>query len=223
MGALDGTKGVERIEEEVVATCELLASLDADYLVIIDDVYSDLNTGELFATPTLDDIGWRTLIETTHHVARIARHRFDLKAVFHPHAETHIEYEDQIERFLSDTDPELVGLCLDTGHHAYRGGDPVAFARSHADRLQALHFKSVDPAVRERVERESIPFATAVAMGVFCEPELGVVDFEELAVVLEESGFVGHATVEQDLYPAPPDAPLPIAFRTRSYLTGLGF
>lgn len=223
MGALDGTLAVERIEEEVVATCELLAALDADYLVIIDDVYSDLNTGELLAPRSLDEKGWRNLIENTHHIARIARHRFGLKAAFHPHAETHVEYEDQIEQFLADTDPELVGLCLDTGHHAYRGGDPVALARMHVDRLEAMHFKSVDAAVRERVETESIPFARAVAMGVFCEPEVGVVDFEELALVLNEAGFVGHATVEQDIYPSPPDKPLPIALRTRSYLSGLGF
>ena len=44
-----------------------------------------------------------------------------------------------------DTDPALVGVCLDTGHHAYRGGDPVAFLRQHADRIPYLHVKSVDP------------------------------------------------------------------------------
>jgi hypothetical protein len=34
--------------------------------------------------------------------------------VFHPHADSHVEYEDQIERFLADTDPGVVYLCFDS-------------------------------------------------------------------------------------------------------------
>ena len=39
---------------------------------------------------------------------------------FHPHADSHVETQPQIERFLADTDPAFVSLCLDTGHVAYR-------------------------------------------------------------------------------------------------------
>ncbi len=39
-----------------------------------------------------------------------------------------------------------MALCLDTGHHAYRGGDPVAFFRRHHARIPYLHLKSVDRA-----------------------------------------------------------------------------
>ena len=63
------------------------------------------------------------------------------------------------ERFLADTDPDLVGLCFDTGHHAYCGGDAVAFMRRHHDRVGYLHVKSVDPAVLEEARREALPFA----------------------------------------------------------------
>jgi inosose dehydratase len=207
---------------EVVGACESLSAVGAGYLIVIDGTYSDLFTGEILRSPNLDDAGWARLIETTHRVARIASERYGLRAVFHPHAETHVEYEYQIERFLSDTDPDLIGLCLDTGHHAYRGGDPVEFVRSHSDRIEYFHFKSVDAKVREKVEREAIPFARAVELGVFCEPMDGIVDFSQLAKVLVDTGFSGHATVEQDMYPAPPEKPLPVAVRTYGFLRKVG-
>ena len=82
----------------------------------------------------------------------MAQQQCGLMVVVHPHVETHLEYEDQIEQLLADTDPALVGLCLDTGHHAYRGGDPVAFMRKHHARIPYLHLKSVDPVLQKRVE-----------------------------------------------------------------------
>src|SRR5205823_10298740 len=135
-----------------------------------------LFTGKPTRPARLDESAWKRLIETTHRVADIARDRFGLRVVFHPHAETHVEYEDQIEKLLEDTDPERVFLCLDTGHHAYRGGEPVRFLRKYHQRIPYLHLKSVDPEIQKKVEREGIPFATAVGMDMFCEPSRGVVD-----------------------------------------------
>ena len=142
--------------------------------------------------------------------------------VFHPHAETHVEYEEQIERFLSQTDPELVALGFDTGHHAYRGGEPIAFMRKHHERIPYLHLKSVDSEVVQKVESEEITFGPAVGMGIFCEPALGTVDFLAFRDVLQEIEFRGFAIVEQDMYPAPFEKPLPIAKRTREYLREIG-
>jgi inosose dehydratase len=142
--------------------------------------------------------------------------------VFHPHADSHVEYEDQIEAFLADTDPEKVFLCLDTGHHAYRNGDPVSFMRRHSQRIAYLHLKSVDKHMQQRVEAEKIPFALAVGMDMFCEPSQGVVDFAAFRDVLREVNYNGFAIVEQDMYPAPFEKPLPIAKRTRAYLREIG-
>ncbi len=152
----------------------------------------------------------------------MARDRYGLKLVFHPHAETHVEYEDQIEALLAQTDPSLVFLCFDTGHHAYRGGDPIAFMRKHHRRIPYLHLKSVDGGIQQQVARENIPFAKAVAMDMFCEPARGMVDFIAFRDVLQEINYDGWATVEQDMYPAPFDKPLPIAKRTREYLRSIG-
>ena len=209
-------------EEELHKVGRALAALGAKFLILIDDIYSDYETGSLTRPGRLDDDAWNRLIETTQRIARIARQQYDLQLVFHPHAETHVEYEDQIERLLADTDPAIVSLGLDTGHHAYRGGDPVAFMRKHHERIPYLHLKSVDADIQKRVEAEKIPFAKAVGMNMFCEPAKGVVDFEAIRDVLKEVDYEGWAIVEQDMYPAPFDKPFTIAKRTREYLRQIG-
>ena len=209
------------LERQVLGAGELLAAFDAKFLVLIDGTYSDQRTGKPLRPARLDDTGWKQLIATTHKVADIARSKFGLQVVFHPHAETHVEYEDQIERFLADTEPH-VGVVLDTGHHAYRGGDPVRFMRQHHERIPYLHIKSVDRDIQRRVQAEQIPFATAVGMDMFCELQKGAVDFVAFRDVLQEINYDGWAIVEQDMYPAPFDKPLPIAKRNRAYLRELG-
>jgi inosose dehydratase len=210
------------LEAQVLGSGALLAALGAPYLILIDDVYSDLFTGKPTLPTRLERDAWRRLIDTTHRVADLVRDRFGLCVAFHPHAETHVEYEEQIEALLDQTDPAKVGLCLDTGHHAYRGGDPVAFFRRHHKRIPYLHIKSVDPAMQKRVTDERIPFAIAVGNDMFCEPSRGAVDFAAFRDALREVNYDGWAVVEQDMYPAPFDKPLPIARRTREYLRTIG-
>jgi inosose dehydratase len=222
MGALEDPAGWPTLEKQVLGAGELLAALGAKYLVLIDDSYTDLFTGELLAPRQLPDDAWQRLIDTTHKVADIARDQFGLTLVLHPHAETHVEYEAQIEAFLAQTDPARVSLCLDTGHHAYRGGDPVSFMRRYHQRIPYLHLKSVDREVQAKVEAEQIPFAKAVQVDMFVEPSQGAVDFLAFRDVLREIDFNGWAIVEQDMYPAPFDKPLPIAKRTRAYLRQIG-
>jgi inosose dehydratase len=205
---------------EVERTCKLLAALQAKYLILIDDVYTDLFTGERLAPSELDEAGWKTFVETSRRIADVAD-RHGLQPVLHPHAETHVEYEHQIEQFLEDVNGEI-DLCLDVGHHAYREGDPVVFMGRHHERIPYLHLKSVDPELQHRVKEEGIPFALAVADGMFVEPSQGAVDFRALKDVLDEVAYDGFGIVEQDMYPAPFDKPFPIAERTRLYLLDLG-
>ncbi|HJP28224.1 MAG TPA: sugar phosphate isomerase/epimerase, partial [Dehalococcoidia bacterium] len=158
-----------------------------------------------------------------HRVATIAKEKFDLRLAFHSSPDSHVAYEDQIEMLLEDTDPELVSLGQDVGHLAYRGVDPVQFVRKHQDRIPYLHIKNVDFGLQRMVQAQEIPFIRAVEMGMFCELSRGVVDYVAFREMLEEIKFDGWAIVEQDMYPAPFDKPLPIAKRNREYLHRIGF
>ena len=209
------------IEKEATGVGNSLTALGAEFVLLIDNTYSDVD-GKPIRPSRLDDDGWKTLIENTHRIADLVIERFGLNLAYHPHAETHVEYEDQIELLLEQTDPSRVSMCLDTGHHAYRGGDPIAFMRRHHDRIRYLHLKSVDSEIQKKIEREKIPFAPAVGMEVFCELDRGAVDFLAFRDVLREVNYEGWAIVEQDMYPAPFDKPLPIGKRNREYLREIG-
>ena len=59
-------------------------------------------------------------------------------------------------------------------------------------------------------------------MGMFVEPSKGVVDFIAFRDLLRDIDYQGFGIVEQDMFPAPFDKPLPIAKRTRAYLRDIG-
>jgi inosose dehydratase len=200
-------------------TARLVQALGAEYLIVIDDVYTNLVTGEARAPPTLDGAAWQRLVDAVARLYGVAEEH-GLRAVVHPHVQTHIESEEQIERLLDDAPG--VELCLDVGHHAYSGGEPISFFRKHRARIPYLHLKSVDGQLRQRVEDDGTSFADAVAEGVFVEPAEGVIDFEAFRDALQEQAYEGYGIVEQDMYPTPFDRPLPIARRTHDYLVGLG-
>jgi inosose dehydratase len=211
-----------KLERQVRGLGPNLRGLGAGFLVLIEDMYTDQLTGEPLAPAHLDAAGLQRLVDTTCRIAEIAKTDYGLNLVFHSHAETHVQYEDQIEAFLDATEPELVSLLLDTGHHAYCGGDPVAFMKKHHSRIPYLHLKSVDGEVRAKVAAENIPFAKAVAMHMFVEPSCGIVDLAAFRDALQDINYVGYGIVEQDMFPAPFDKPLPIAKRTRAYLREIG-
>lgn len=210
--------------DEMIALLDEMAQVQlkfasAKYVVLIDDCYTDLFTGELIRPAVLNERQWQDFLANVLRIRDHARDKHGLRLVFHPHAQSHVETEEQIERLLADTDVEL---CLDTGHHAYADGDPVAFMRKHHARIPYLHLKSCDPKVRERMAQEGWSFAKAVSEDIMCEPELGMVDMKAFLEVLREIDYEGWAIVEQDMYPAPFDKPFPIAKRTREYLRAIG-
>jgi len=209
------------IEKEALNTGKLLAELGGKFLLLIDDTYTNLFTGEQYGPSRLDETAWKRLIDAIHKVADLVK-GFGLQVVFHHHADTHVQYEDQVVALLEQTDPKRVALCLDTGHLAYCGGDPVSFMRRYHQRITYLHLKSIDKELRKKVEREKIPFAKAVGMDMFVEPSQGAVDFLAFRDVLRDINYQGWAIVEQDMYPAPFDKPFPVAKRTRAYLREIG-
>lgn len=212
--------------QEILASCrqtgQLLAETGAQFLVLIDDAYLDLVSGLEVTSPNLDAADWGHLVDMVNEVGREIGSSLGLRVVFHPHADTHVQSPDDIDRLLDATDPEWVSLCLDVGHVEYVGGDAVECYRRHADRIAYLHLKSVDPKVRDRARREALPLVSAVEQGVFCEPGIGTLDYAALHRELEAAEFSGWATVEQDMAPARAEDALGIASRTREFFESIG-
>jgi len=144
-----------------------------------------------------------------------------LRSAFHPHSGIWIETQEETERLLSSTDPALVGLCFDTGHYRFGGGDPVAALRQFADRLWHVHFKDQDPQVAARSRAEQWDYDRSIAEGIFCELGRGDVDFPGALEVLQEIGYDGWIVVEQDVMPGS-GSPKESARKSRDYLRSLG-
>ena len=102
--------------------------------------------------------------------AKMGAEEYGLEVTIHAHAAGYVEFEDEIERVIDAIDPALLGICLDTGHSLYAGIDPTDFYERHADRVTYLHFKDIDPVVRERVIAERIGFYDACAAGLLLRP-----------------------------------------------------
>jgi inosose dehydratase len=120
----------------------------------------------------------------------------DVTATFHPHTATYIETPEEVAALLDATDPEIVRICLDTGHTVVGGGDPVELARSARDRIAHLHLKDVDSRVLERVRDRELTVEEAWEHGLFCPLGEGAVDFASVFAELED--YDGWAVVEQD-------------------------
>src|SRR5262249_37651626 len=123
------------------------------------------------------DAEWREAAATAHAVARALRDEVRMRVVLHHHAGTFVETPAEVERFLAETDPGLVGLLLDTGHYVYGGGDPVELIRRRGRRMRYVHLKDARANELGRVREGDVAMAEAWARGVFCPLGEGVVDF----------------------------------------------
>ena len=193
----------------------------ARYLVILPEGYTDLD-GNLTTSPTLTDDQWASLNSGMSELGRYVADKHGAVLVFHTHADSHVGTQAEIERFLDGTDPETVQLCLDTGHVAYCGADNLKLIADYPGRVQYVHLKQVDTAIRARVHEQQLGFAPAVRLGVMVEPPLGEPDMPSILAALAALDRDLYCIVEQDMYPCDFDKPLPIAIRTEQYFKACG-
>ena len=161
---------------------------------------------------------WDGAVSILTRIATACR-ELGLATAFHHHAGTLVETPAEIERLCASTDPSLIGLCLDTGHYLYGGGDPVDAVKKYGSRILHLHLKDVNPGVLQSVRDDGVDFLDAVRRGVFCELGEGAVNFPAVTRGLIGCGYQGWALVEQDVDADQPGVdPFNSAARSRQYL-----
>jgi inosose dehydratase len=206
-------------------SCRVLAAHGARHLVIIDSISPRRapTAGRPDEAEQMDPVEWAAFRERIVHTARLATDEFGLTASIHPHAGGFVDFRPEVERLLDEVDESILGLCLDTGHFAYAGGDPATFMAAHRDRLCYVHFKDVDPAVKADVIAHRTGFYEACGQGIFCHLGDGEVDFASVRDLLVDSGYDGWCTVEQDRDPTGPTSALHDATVNREFLVSMGF
>ena len=182
-----------RREEELALVekrAEFFAAAGADVVVLAVMSGSD----DFGPFVELDDGPWRELFESLKSVEEIcARH--GIAVSLHHHYGTVIERDDQLKRFLEGSE---MGLCLDTGHLAIGGSDPVEIAELAGPRVNHVHLKDVDLEVAGRLADRELSFKEAAQKNAFRPLGDGDVDIAGVIGGLERSGYAGWYVLEQD-------------------------
>lgn len=204
---------------QVADVAALTQAVGGQHIVVIPDPWRDHKTGAPVESRHLPPEQWAQLTSGLDELGRRILDEYGLHVQFHSHADSHVGYQRDIERLLADTNAEWVNLCLDTGHVAYYGGDSLELVHKYPERIGYLHLKQVDPEVVASVLAEDLSFPEAVRRGAMIEPPRGVPAFPPLLEAVAELDRDMYGIIEHDLYPCAPDVPLPIAQRTRTYLS----
>src|SRR5246127_3108122 len=180
----------------------LLATLKAPFLVLAD-AQSDVRDRISGRVPSdgsasLTAAQWKNVAKVVEEAARVAN-EFGLDLVFHPHVATYVETPEECERFFDVTSHTGVGLCLDTGHCVYGGGDTVFEADKFRSVLRFVHIKDVDSKVLDVARRRELTFEQAIEEKAFTIIGQGSIDFPAFFRVLAKNNYSGWMVVEQDV------------------------
>ncbi len=178
-----------KAEQDAERAARLLGGAGGSYFVtavVVDEAWS---------TPfDLDARQWDEVATQLALVDQVcARH--NLRQVLHPHVGTLVETAEHVKEVLSRSD---VSWCLDTGHLAIGGVDPVSFATDHADRVQLVHLKDVDLSLAPAVLHHEMSLLDATRSGLFRALGQGNVDVAAVVAALEGRGYAGWYVLEQD-------------------------
>jgi inosose dehydratase len=211
--------------QDALKVGRLLAALGAKYVVLADDngkVEELVKQAGQRTGSKLSAAEWDVFAAGVNTIARRINDDLGLRIVFHHHCAGYVETPDETRELLARTDPELVGLCLDTGHWHYAGGDAVQCIREFGPRMRYLHFKDCSATIARQCREQKKDYFEAVAAGVFCPLGEGEVDFPAVVQAMQARGYDGWAIVEQDILTDDPGLPKRCSQANRDYLKNLG-
>ncbi|MFC0772364.1 TIM barrel protein [Terrimonas alba] len=202
------------------------AGYENAFIVLADENgtvdYRTKNAGRINGQGSLSDEQMKLFAKGAEKVAKAVKEKFGMKTVFHHHCAGFIETPAEINRLLDATNPELLGLCFDTGHYLFGGGkDPLDILNKYWDRIWHVHFKDFSPEVAKQSEENNWDYFESVKNGVFCELGKGAVDFKKVKEFLETKNYDGWIVVEQDVLPGMGN-PKECARNNRLYLQSIG-
>jgi inosose dehydratase len=147
-----------------------------------------------------------------------------LRVAFHHHAGCHVETPEEVDRLFSLFPADELGLCLDTGHYVYCGGNTVRFLEEQVSRVWCVHLKDVYENKAAEARSSKLNFHAAVRHGIFAPLGKGNIDFPKVVSLLQQGLFDGWVVVEADVLPGGmgADAPLTNAVAGREYLRRFG-
>lgn len=192
----------DKVIQQVRRVGELLSALGAKFLVLSDQQTPQrrriAGRVPVDGSESLTSEQWKVVGEIVADVERAAA-SYGMGLVFHPHVATYVETPLEVERFFEAVRSTGIGLCLDTGHCVYGGGDPADEARKYRSLLRYVHIKDIHPQTLGRARRDHLDFEQAVGAGIFSPIGEGCIDFQGFLRLLGANGYSGWMVVEQDV------------------------
>jgi inosose dehydratase len=194
-------------------------SLGASYLIAADsgDARRIEVGGHVGPGDGLTNEQWQSLGSGLNELATALKPA-GVKLVFHNHVGSYVETEEETCRLLDETDPSLVGWCLDCGHLTYGGGDTLRMLEKYANRVGHVHLKDVNGEILVRALEEHWSFHRALKAYIFAKLGDGIVNIPSVIKALTAAGYDDWVVLEQD---TTPDDPTEVAGANRVYLEGL--
>lgn len=212
---------------EVSRSAKLISEADAKLLVLSDKITPARNA----TAGRRDDANqiswseaeWKAAAKAIREIIALCK-AVGLRVAFHHHAGGHVETPEEVNRLFSLFPANELGLCLDTGHYIYGGGDAVAFLEKQVSRVWCVHLKDVYDRKASEARRAKMNFHAAVRHGIFAPLGKGSVDFPRVISLLQNGHYDGWVVVEADVLQGGvgADAPLANAIAGREYLRRLG-
>jgi len=213
--------------ELALKTADLMynAGFGSAFIVLADDNGTvperTNNAGRIQPGQSLTEAEWHTFAQGADRIAFEVNAKYNMRTVFHHHCGGYVETAEEVDTLMELTDPSLLGLCLDTGHFRFGGGDPLQALKKYSDRIWHVHFKDCQLAIAQQSRQQEWDYFKSVGHGVFCELGKGEVEFKEIVSELRTQEYEGWIVIEQDVLPGM-GAPKECAQRNRDYLHGLG-
>lgn len=146
--------------------------------------------------PLFVDAPYMTRMADIAHAVGEAVSRQGVRLAVHTESNSTLWYERDIDLFMAFTDPRYVWLCPDSCHIALGGGDPVAVARRHAQRIALAHWKDavrpidVELTIDETVFAQQQPYMAELGSGI--------VDWKAWAAVMSRTPGADTVLIELD-------------------------
>jgi inosose dehydratase len=211
----------------VARSARLISAAGARLLILSDKITPDRNAtaGRRKDANQLswNDSQWQAAAAAIQSVIELCK-TVALRVAFHHHAGSHVETPEEVDRLLSLFPPDQLGLCLDTGHYVYCGGDTIPFLEKQVSRVWCVHLKDVYETKAAEARKSRMNFHEAIRHGIFAPLGQGSIDFTKVISLLKDGRFEGWVVVEADVLPGGvgADAPLSNAIAGREYLRLLG-
>ncbi len=217
---------MDAVLEELIAHRDFLHAMGAKVIgaAEVGNSIQGLDVPIFDAKPVYTEKQWAAVTNGFNEMAKLAEEK-EMKLACHHHMGTGIQTEDEVERFMENTN-DNVCLLFDSGHFVYSEGNEEAGLRilkKYIHRTAHVHLKDVRPEVLKRVKEEKLSFLDGVRLGTFTVPGDGSIQFEPIFDILETNNYEGWMVVEAEQDPSKAN-PLEYALKARKYIrekTGL--